>query len=556
MAESSASRSPSPLIRATSPTSPPHTPRSPRPIASYTITELTATIPTQLNSPPLPSITEPSLPPDHLPLVAALRASIASALEREGGPRLSPTFPTSLPTNHWRDTYTAHRSLTSIPISPDPRLHPACTPHLLSPSLTPSTWSDALLHRFLTAQRLSVPHATTMFTDYLAFRHSYGVDDLARQHPMPFHDLVHSLLAHRMHRTDARGRPLYIQRTGHIDPVAFTQRIPIPVLILTHLHFQERVQQAMHAASVECGRRQSQVVNLIDCDGFTLGHARMVTTFRVTATADQLLYPETLASFVMLNAPSFMPYLWGLARPYLDARTQEKVRIVGRVGGAGVKGVVEELGWERVPKEYGGGCECEGGCVPRLEAHHRGDDEEVKGYEMEGGEGGGGGGGGGEEVVVVVGAGKVGEGGVQVEVGEGEEARVWWRVTVTSKDLSFHVQWLPEGGGAGGEGGQVTPLTQPRKVDAAAEGGGEVRGVMTLAERGRVRLVFDNSYSRFTSKEVRYRVGVRVTQVKLDEAQAELDAAEGGEAVNGVVEGVGGMQLSDGAGAAEEAVRT
>ena len=162
----------------------------------------------------------------------------------------------------------------------------------------------------------------------------------------------------------------------------------------------------MHAASVECGRRQSQVVNLIDCDGFTLGHARMVTTFRVTATADQLLYPETLASFVMLNAPSFMPYLWGLARPYLDARTQEKVRIVGRVGGAGVKGVVEELGWERVPKEYGGGCECEGGCVPRLEAHHRGDDEEVKGYEMEGGEGGGGGGGGGEEVVVVVGAGK------------------------------------------------------------------------------------------------------------------------------------------------------
>ena len=102
-----------------------------------------------------------------------------------------------------------------------------------------------------------------------------------------------------------------------------------------------------------------------------------------------------------------------------------KLRIVGGVEGGGqgvMKAVVEELGYERVPKEYGGGCECEGGCVPRLE-HGKGDGEEVMGYEREEEDGGerwkkGG------EVVLAVGAGKVGEGLATVQVGEGEEARV------------------------------------------------------------------------------------------------------------------------------------
>ena len=97
----------------------------------------------------------------------------------------------------------------------------------------------------------------------------------------------------------------------------------------------------------------------------------------------------------------------------------------------------------------------------------------------------------------------------------------------------------------------MVPLTQPRKVEAGGEGGGVVRGVATVGEGVRVRLVFDNGYSRFTSKEVRYRVGVKVRQVKLDEAMEGMSEGGGEEGVGGV--GAEGGMGEEGAAAANGA---
>ena len=49
-------------------------------MSSYTIAELTKSQPTQLNSPPTPTITEPTYPPDVLSLLADLRSLVIQSL--------------------------------------------------------------------------------------------------------------------------------------------------------------------------------------------------------------------------------------------------------------------------------------------------------------------------------------------------------------------------------------------------------------------------------------------------------------------------------------------
>jgi hypothetical protein len=85
--------------------------------------------------------------------------------------------------------------------------------------------------------------------------------------------------------------------------------------------------------------------------------------------------------------------------------------------------------------------------------------------------------------------------------------------------------------------------------------------VLTEVGAGRVKVSLDNSYSRFTSKEVRVRMGVKVSEVKLDEALAGLQVTEEeGEqreaAVREGVEGVEGVEggVTEGSGGGEATV--
>ena len=221
-----------------------------------------------------------------------------------------------------------------------------------------------------------------------------------------------------------------------------------------------------------------------------------------------------------MRAPSFLPSIYAVARPFLDVRTQEKIHIVS--SDSQLKEVMSSLGLENVPKEYGGTCECAGGCVPYV-THGQSAEEEAVVQEMEEADTG-------KEEAINVSAGKTYEATLPVTVAASMEATVWWRVSIDKKDIQLSVQWQ-------GDDSTVHPLAQPRKIDAG-ERCGVVRGSAVLTEQdgaGRVRLVFDNSYSRFTSKDVRWRVGVVHREVKLDEALAGLSVS--GSISNGTADG-------------------
>jgi len=232
----------------------------------------------------------------------ALRAAIVAHLDTHKTFKPSASSASTLPAVHWRDTYAANRHLTSVPITADPRQRPDFTMALYSPSTQPSNWSDSLLYRFLSARKNNVDAAADMFIGYCAWREKYGVDDLSRQQPMPFDDLIESILAHKLYGTDSEGRVIYIQRTGLINPSDFLARVNDDVLVLTHTHFVERCMVALQASSVARGQRITKLVNVIDTTGVTLSHARTIKFFRYTTYIDQNYYPEMLGAFYMVRS--------------------------------------------------------------------------------------------------------------------------------------------------------------------------------------------------------------------------------------------------------------
>ena len=67
-----------------------------------------------------------------------------------------------------------------------------------------------------------------------------------------------------------------------------------------------------------------------------------------------------MGKFFIINCPSGFSLVWSLAKRFLDAVTVEKIIVLGK----DYQSVLREwIDQESLPREFGGVCECEGGCM-------------------------------------------------------------------------------------------------------------------------------------------------------------------------------------------------
>lgn len=70
-------------------------------------------------------------------------------------------------------------------------------------------------------------------------------------------------------------------------------------------------------------------------------------------------YPETMGKFYIINAPWAFTTVWAVIKPWLDEVTVKKIEILG----SGYKDtLLKQIPAQNLPKEFGGLCECAGGC--------------------------------------------------------------------------------------------------------------------------------------------------------------------------------------------------
>lgn len=77
------------------------------------------------------------------------------------------------------------------------------------------------------------------------------------------------------------------------------------------------------------------------------------------ASIGQNRYPEIMGKFYIINAPWAFSAVWSIIKVWLDEVTVNKIDIIGA---AYKDKLLAQIPAENLPKEFGGTCECDGGC--------------------------------------------------------------------------------------------------------------------------------------------------------------------------------------------------
>jgi len=477
-------------------------------------------------------IKEPEFTEEEIKLMEELRSNVAAMIR---DPALMTCTSSDNPNGmdvHWTTIW------------PEGANHPLYADHISQQHADPSQWPQHELIRFLRARDMNLKKATKMFHNYIRWRLTFGASHLATFPTMPFLPLIRSILCDRYHKWDKHGRPLYIQRSGLIDPERFAREVAIAKISVGHTWFHEECAKRMEVGSKLVGRRVTQLVNIIDVAGLGFSARKMLKIFGATTYIDQNYYPETLATLYLINCPSFFPWFWSLAKAFLAPATQAKVRILGKDF---QKTLVDELGAECLPVEYGGTCSCPGGCCPPPDSSAK----SIDGVEK-------------ETITIKAGATQtlelpvVGESD-DVAISNGDASNhassplqeLFWTVELASKDIGYTAEFRPspptenadEPSISGHESSQKhasddanvesnasTPTPQPpasastsstpsaalpaqiiqpaTRIDSTAP----VHGSFSSRTPGLVVLTFDNTFSRWNSKTVTVTSGMRDTK--------------------------------------------
>jgi hypothetical protein len=157
------------------------------------------------------------------------------------------------------------------------------------------------------------------------------------------------------------GRPIYVERLGNLDIKALytitTQERLLKRLVLEYERF---LTERLPACSRTVGHPVETSCTILDLSNVGLSQFYRVKDFVNQASQiGQDRYPECMGKFYIINAPWAFSAVWAVIKPWLDEVTVSKIDILGY---SYKEKLLEQIPAENLPKEFGGLCDCEGGC--------------------------------------------------------------------------------------------------------------------------------------------------------------------------------------------------
>ena len=164
------------------------------------------------------------------------------------------------------------------------------------------------------------------------------------------------------HKTDKDGRPVYIEQYGKIDLEAM-RKITSDERMLENLvvEYEKMVDPRLPACSRKSGKLLETCCTIFDFKGVGLGKATQVYGYIQKASAiSQNYYPERLGKMYLINTPWGFSSIFSVVKRFLDPVTVAKIHVLG----SGYKHeLLEQVPAENLPSEFGGTCQCKGGCA-------------------------------------------------------------------------------------------------------------------------------------------------------------------------------------------------
>jgi hypothetical protein len=126
------------------------------------------------------------------------------------------------------------------------------------------------------------------------------------------------------------------------------------------VEYEKVADPRLPACSRKAGKLLETCCTIMDLKGVGVTKVSSVYGYVKQASAiSQDHYPERLGKLYLINAPWGFSGVWSVVKGFLDPVTVNKIHILGASYQAELLAQVPK---ENLPKEFGGICECDGGC--------------------------------------------------------------------------------------------------------------------------------------------------------------------------------------------------
>jgi hypothetical protein len=124
--------------------------------------------------------------------------------------------------------------------------------------------------------------------------------------------------------------------------------------------YEKLADPRLPACSRKAGKLLETCCSIMDLKGVGITSVPSVYGYvRQASAISQNYYPERLGKLYLINAPWGFSSVFNVVKGFLDPVTVQKIHVLGSNY---KKELLEQIPAENLPVEFGGTCECAGGC--------------------------------------------------------------------------------------------------------------------------------------------------------------------------------------------------
>lgn len=338
--------------------------------------------------------------------------------------------------------------------------------------------ADNMALRFLRQSRFDSQASITKFREMLEWRKQNNVDTLHDNPDPEIMQIFDKVVPQVRLGTDKQGHPIIFQRTGMIPP-RLMKYVCLEEMLVGHIWNMENIARRAAASSLQRGALIEASVNILDLAGLTWSSRELLPFLKIISDTDSKYYPETLHKTFLINAPSFIPALWGLIKQFLDPVVASKVSIHSSDYINALSDLIDK---DVLLVEYGGHCpeKVPNICTDAVEEEFLANERRL-GFEG-----------------ALVPSRQLHA--VTMSIVCGATVQIAYAFRTEGYDISFRVMFLSEEASPV----EIVPMFKSDSHKSLAKG----KTTYTASSNGRIQFVFDNLASLFTAKQVWYKVTV------------------------------------------------
>jgi CRAL/TRIO domain len=161
---------------------------------------------------------------------------------------------------------------------------------------------------------------------------------------------------HFYHKTDKKGRPIYIERLGQLKIDEVFKLTTEERLIKHYIQSYETLMRLRFpACSAIAGQRVEQGLNILDLNGGSMKilSKKVYALIQLATKVGSDYYPEIMGQTFIVSAPLLFSGVWAIIKGFLDEKTRKKISIKG---GSYQKDLLEIVDADNLPDFLGGKC--------------------------------------------------------------------------------------------------------------------------------------------------------------------------------------------------------